>query len=161
MKKFILIVCLIFFAGCAHVVSQELRDMVDKELAPAALFKNPDVHKGKIVMLGGMIASSKNAEEGTYIEVVEKPLDASGEPRNTDISHGRFLIFYDGFLDTAIYSKGREVTVVGEVLGKKIQPLGDTQYPFPLIKSKKLYLFEKRTNRRIPIHFGIGILHAF
>lgn len=104
----------------------------------------------------------KNTDEGTYLEVVEKEVDYRGEPKDTDISHGRFLILYDGYLDTVIYARGREVSVVGEILGKKIRQLGETQYSYPLIKSKKLYLFEKqRKQHNIPVRFGIGILHTF
>lgn len=159
MKKFILIATLISLLGCAHVVSKELREKVDKEVTPMALFKDPDIHKGKTVMLGGIIVSSINTEEGTYIEVVQRPLDYRGRPEDTDLSLGRFLIFYEGYLDTAIYSMGREVTVAGEVLGKRLRPLGEIQYQYPLIKSKELYLFEPQ--RDIPIRFGIGIWHTF
>jgi len=161
-KIILIVVIMVLLSGCGHVVSKELIEIVDKDLTTAALFKDPDAHKGKIVMLGGVIASSKNTDEGTYLEVVEKELDYRGEPKDTDISHGRFLILYDGYLDTVIYARGREVSVVGEVLGKKIRQLGETQYPYPLIKSKKLYLFEKqRKQHNIPVRFGIGILHTF
>ena len=60
MGKIILIVVIMaLLSGCGHVVSKELIEIVDKDLTTAALFKDPDVHKGKIVMLGGVIASSK------------------------------------------------------------------------------------------------------
>ena len=160
MRKIILTsIALTLLLGCGHVVSREMRKSVDREITAPALFKDPDAHKGRIVMLGGIIASSKNTEEGTYLEVVEKPLDFRGGPKDTDISHGRFLILYDGYLDTVIYKEGREVTVVGEVLGKKIRQLGEAQYPYPMIRSKELYLFEE--SRRMPVSFGIGVFHTF
>lgn len=162
MRKIILtVLTLIVLLGCGHVVPLEVRESVDKDITAPALFKDPDAYKGRVVMLGGIIASSKNMDEGTYLEVVEKELDAGGNPMATDISNGRFLILYSGYLDTAIYSKGREVTVVGEVMGKKLRPLGEMQYPYPLIKSRKLYLFEKRELYNMPFRFGIGIFHTF
>lgn len=159
MKNFVFILIISFFFCCGHTVSKELREGVDKAITPTDLFKDPDTLKGKTVMLGGVIASSINTPEGTYVEVVQKPLDYRERPEDTDISYGRFLILYDGYLDTAIYSMGREITVVGEVLGRKLQPLGEIQYPYLLIKSKELYLFEPR--RGIPIRFGIGVWHTF
>lgn len=127
MKRFILtFLFLLLFAillpGCAHVVSKESRDKVDMGISPIDVLKDPDMYKGKFVILGGIIASSINTEEGTYIEMVQKPLDYRGRPEDTDILLGRFLILYEDYLDTAIYSRGREVTVVGEVVGKRIRP---------------------------------------
>lgn len=149
----------ILLPGCAHVVSKESRDRVDMGIAPIDVLKDPDAYKGKLVILGGIIASSINTEEGTYIEMVQKPLDYRGRPEDTDISHGRFLILYEGYLDIAIYSRGREVTVAGEVIGKRIRPLGEIRYPYLLIKSREIYLFEPRYG--VPLRFGIEIWKTF
>jgi len=155
MRQFLLLFIIVSFFGCAHVISKELRDRAYGEPPTSVLFKNPDEFKGRIVILGGVIVSSTNTNEGTYIEVLQKPLDYSGRPEDTDASFGRFIIFSDGYLETAVYSQGREITVAGEVMGKELLPLGEIQYPYPLIKSKELHLFEPRYD--IPIHFGIGI----
>ncbi len=161
MKRFLLILIITSLFGCAHVVSKELREKAYGEPPPSVLLKDPDSFKGRIVILGGVIISSSNTEGGTYIEVLQKPLDYQGRPEDTDVSSGRFIIFYEGYLDTAVYSQSREVTVAGEVMGKKVRPLGEIQYPYLLIKSKETYLFEPRYY--MPVHFGIGIgvWHAF
>lgn len=155
----ILFIIAFFLSSCAHVISKDLREQIDKELRPEVLFKDPETYKGKIVILGGIIVSSKNTDEGTYIEVLQKPLDYRGRPKDTDVSYGRFIIFYKGFLDSTIYSVGKEITVAGEVLGKTIRPLGEMQYPYTLIESKELYLFEPRYG--IPIRFSIEIMTTF
>jgi len=154
-----LIILILLISGCAHVVSQELRDRAEKEISPIDVMKDPDAYKGRTVILGGVIASSINMKEGTYIEVVQKPLDYRGRPDDTDISHGRFIILYEGYLDTAIYSQRREVTVAGEVMGKMVRPLGQIQYQYLLIKSKELHIFKPRYG--VPIRFEIGIWHTF
>lgn len=159
MKKLLLMLAIVSLLGCAHVISKELREKVDKEITPMALFKEPDAYMGKTVSLGGVIVSSLNTDEGTYIEVLQKPLDYRGKPEDTDISHGRFIIFYEGYLDTAIYSRGREITVAGEVIGKRLRPLGEIQYQYPLIKSKELHLFEPTYG--MPIRFWIEIWKTF
>ncbi len=160
MKKLYFIPLLFFLlSSCAHVISQEVRDQVNKELTPEILFKNPVAYKGRIVLIGGVIVSSKNTDEGTYVEVLQKPLDYRGRPKDIDISYGRFILFHEGYLDTAIYSMGKEITVAGEVFGEKILPLGEIQYTYPFIGSKELRLPEPRQG--IPVRLSIGIFKAF
>lgn len=160
MRRFVLFICIsLLFSGCAHVVSKEMRDRADKGVPPEVLFQDPDAYVGRVVILGGFIVSTAMTEDGSYLEVVQNPLDSMGRPGDRDISSGRFLIFFEGRIDTAIYSAGREVTVAGEVLGRKVQPLGETQYSYPLIKADELHLIKGR--REIPVHFGIWIWKSF
>ncbi len=161
MKRFFLLLLITFLSGCAHVISGELREKASGEPPPSVLLKDPDTYKGRIVILGGVIVNSMNTKEGTYIEVLQKPLDSRGRPEDTDVSHGRFIIFHEGYLDTAVYSQGRTITVAGEVIGKKIHPLGEIQYPYLLVKDEEIHLLESRYD--IPVHFGIGIgvWHSF
>ncbi len=159
MKKLSLILIIMTLLGCAHVISKEIRERVDKGVNPEALLKDPESYKGKFIILGGVIISSRNTDEGTYLEVLERPLDSLERPEATDKSRGRFIILYEGYLDSAVYSKGREVTVAGEVMGKMARPLGEMEYPYLLIKSKELHLLESRSG--FPIRFEIGVFHTF
>lgn len=155
-----LLVCIsLSLSGCAHVVSQDMRDRAEKGEITGMLFQNPDEFKGKIVILGGFIVSTWTKEEGSYIEVVENPLDSLGRPADRDMSFGRFLVFVEGLIDTAIYSSGREITVAGEVLGSKVLPLGETEYSYPVLKGNELHLIKPR--EEFPVHFGIGIWKSF
>lgn len=160
MSRIILLsVCILLAGGCAHVISDELRAGTDKDISLNELFRQPESYKGQTVILGGTIASLLNTEEGTYIEVVEKQLDYRGRPEDTDRSLGRFLILYEGYIDPAIYIRSRKVTVAGEVLGKKIRPLGEMNYRYPLIKSKELHLI--KPGEKFPVFFEIGIWKSF
>lgn len=145
--------------GCAHVVPPESRRTVEPGLTPEMLFENPDLYRGKTVMLGGVVISSKNTSEGSYLEILERPLDSLERPRDVDVSRGRFLILSEKYLETAIFTQGREVTVVGEMMGSERRPLGESEYTYPLIKSREIYLLSPR--RTMPIRFGIGIWTAF
>jgi outer membrane lipoprotein len=159
MKKEMLLFIFVLFWGCAPVISQSMREQVDKDLTPQILFKDPDAYKGSIVILGGIIISSRSAKEGTYIEVLQNPLDSRDRPKDTDMSNGRFIIFSDKYLDPAIYSKGKAVTVAGEVLGKMIRPLDDIEYPYTLIRSKEIHIVEP--GRKTPLFFSIGVGTTF
>ncbi|MCX7792818.1 MAG: Slp family lipoprotein [Thermodesulfovibrionales bacterium] len=163
MKKIVLIfllTCIAFlFSSCAHVVPRELRSQVDVALTPEMIFKDPEAHRGKTVMLGGLILSTANTKDATYIEILERPLDSRGRPEDTELSRGRFMIKYEGYLDPAIYTKGKLITAVGELSGIIPGKIGEMEYKYPLIVSKNLYLFEK--SREIPVRFGIGIFKSF
>ncbi len=154
-----LLVIVSLIAGCAHVVSKDLRDKAEKTVPVSELFRNPDTYKGRIFILGGTIVSSANTQEGTYIEVIEKPLECRDRPRYTDLTRGRFIVFYEGYLDTAIFSQGRNVTVAGEIMGTKVRPLGEIDYHYLLLKSRGLYLLQPDYD--IPVQFGIGMSHSF
>lgn len=161
MKRSILFFSITFFiVACAHLVSKEIRYQSDESIDHSLLFTNPDDYKGKIVILGGIIASSKNTQEGTYIEVVQQPLDYRGRPIPSDKPLGRFIVLHEGFLDTAIYSRKEIITVAGEVIGKTVHPVGEINYSFLLIKSKELHLL-KPGYKDFSVHIGIGIWHRF
>jgi len=131
-------------AGCAPVISKGLRQEVSRDITFKELIKVPEAYKGKIVLFSGVILGSKNTKEGTLIEVLQKPADMEGRPKDVDESDGRFLALYDGYLDTAIYSRGREALVAGEVRDKRVLPLGEIEYTYPLISIKEIHLFKAR-----------------
>lgn len=145
--------------GCAHAISKETRGAVDRDIRAEELFKDPDAFKGSTVMLGGAIINSVNTPEGTYLEVLQLPLDRLGRPAPEDDSSGRFLVLHEEYLETAIYSRGRLITVAGVVEGKMARPLGEIEYPYPLLKGRELYLFRARPWPRL--HFGLGVFHGF
>jgi outer membrane lipoprotein len=82
------------------------------------------------------------------MEILQKPADIEGRPRDVDESDGRFLALYKGYLDTAIYSREREVIVAGKVMGKRVLPLSEVVYTYPLISIKEIHLFKARKEER-------------
>ncbi len=136
------------FAGCAPVISRELRKEVSAELTLGVVAKDPEAYKGKIVLWSGEIMNSVNKFEGTLLEVLQKPADIQGKPLDLDYSEGRFLVLNPGYLDVAIYRKGRKVTVAGEVKGKKTQSLDEIEYTYPLILAREIYLWPEEKKER-------------
>ena len=160
MRRSIIFIIIAFFtAGCAHVVSEHIRMQAVPPISIPTLFADPDAFRGKTVILGGTIAGSKNTADGTYLEVVEKALDYRGRPKWTDKSLGRFLVFHEGFIDGEIYARGKHITVAGEVLGKKVQPLGEINYSYVFIKALELHMVQPGGG--FPVHIGIGVSSSF
>ncbi|MEW6443164.1 MAG: Slp family lipoprotein [bacterium] len=147
--------------ACGSVVSREFRKEAEPAVAPEALFQTPDAYQGRLVILGGEILSGRNTREATFIEVLSKPLDSRDRPKETDTTFGRFLVEYPGYLETAIYKPGREVTVAGRVLGTTKAVIDQREYTLPLIAPREIHLVE--SNGRWPggVSIGIGVGAGF
>lgn len=160
MTRLILLGLILSLTACAPVISQEMRSRADTKIDVTRLFHDPDAYRGKTVILGGVIAAAQNLPEGTRIEVLQKPLNSRYIPEETDISQGRFLVIHDGYLDTAIYSSGRYITVAGEVIGAKTGTIGDMPYRYPLMKALEIHLVDS-SGSGIPVFFSIGLFKSF
>jgi len=131
---------LILFSGCAPI-SRELRAQTDRTLTFQQVFQNPEAYKGKIVIWGGEIIETINQKDGTtLIVVLQRPLDWMEEPK-IQRSEGRFIILVEGYVDPYVFRRGRRITVGGETLGRKVMRLGELEYPYPLLRSKQIYLW--------------------
>ena len=148
---------LLGLSGCAGVFSKEIIRECDVDVSLLQLMLNSEMYKGRRVLLGGVILTTRHLKGETVIEVLQKPLNWRNAPKDVDQSEGRFLVVSTGFLDGAIYRRGRRITVVGEVLGTRTQILGEINYRYPLISMDKLFLWDKpRIGPRIRI--GIGVM---
>ncbi len=145
MKRiFLLGAAFLLLAGCAHVISEESRNLVDPTIQFQNLRSNPDSYLGKYVMLGGTVAAVRNSKEGSQLEVVQSPLESDDLPEETShTSGGRFLATTSRFLDPLVYEIGRRVTVVGQVQGKKTLPIDQVDYTYPIITIREIHVWSK------------------
>lgn len=157
--KFLLSIALAFiFTACAPVISDKSLREATLSISFHELQKNPDAYLGKVVILGGVILSSTVKQEETSIEVLQQPLDRQYRPENRDVSYGRFLVVFQGFLDPAIYAPHRLITVAGEVTGKKVLPIKEIQYTYPLLAAREHALIKPEDYNNEPrFHFGFGL----
>lgn len=139
----------LLIVGCGASISKGLKNQIARDIHFREVLKNPAAFRGKVVMWGGVILEAKNQKGGTLLEVLQKPLEWDDRPQEGDVSHGRFLGLYEGFLDTALFAKGREVTVAGEIQGKRVLPMDEIDYTYPLLVVKELHLWPERVKERI------------
>lgn len=139
---FILII-LILIVSCVPF-SQQVMQEVKREVAFNEVLKAPEAFKGESIIWGGVIIETITRSDDTLMIVRQADLDFQKQPKDLDKSAGRFIIRYRGFLDPAIYSKDREVTVVGTIAGKEERPVGEHRYMYPVIDTRDLRLWEKR-----------------
>ena len=143
-KMFVLlhIICLVTI-GCQHTISERLRQQALPAISFEALRKEPEIFKGRTVILGGDILKTHNAPQQTSIEILQKPLDNYEAPRITDQTGGRFIAQCEQYLDPAIYDRGRQITVAGEVLGSYAGHVGEADYLYPLISCSEVHLWPR------------------
>jgi outer membrane lipoprotein len=147
---FILLFGLAFLSGCAGVISEGVRGQVNDAVTLKAVRENPTNHIDEMTLWTGEIIGAKNEKEGTLIEILQKPADIDSRPKQGDTTEGRFLALYKGYLDVAIYKKGRDVTVAGRLKGQRILPLGEIEYTYPLIIIEEIHLWPERKKEDYP-----------
>jgi outer membrane lipoprotein len=142
MRRFALwvLALLLSCTGCTHVLSENARRMADTSITFGDIRQNPEGYVGKMVILGGSIAGVKNSKEGSRMEIVQFDLDSIYFPGGGR-SAGRFLAEAQQFLDPMVYKRGRAVTVFGELKGKKTLPLDETDYTYPVLQAREIYLW--------------------
>lgn len=136
---------IIMIAGCAPVISKGVLQQVDSTIRFDSVFQDPEAYQNKSVLWGGVIITTKNLKEGTLLEILQKPLTYGKAPVTGDESGGRFLALYNGYLDAALYTKGREVTLAGTITGRRVQRLDEIDYHYPYLIIKEIHLWEKRS----------------
>ena len=154
---FIAILCIL--NSCAQVISKEVRDQVDPAATFKAVFHDPDSYKGKTVLWGGKIIQTRNTKDITWIELLQQPLARNDRPILGSASEGRFLIRHEGFLDPALYGRGRELTLVGEVRGRETRKEDEVDYHYPVVSDKQLVLWGPE--QEPSFHFGVGVGATF
>ncbi len=137
---------LVALSGCAPVISSEWRKEARKDLTFATAFHDPAAYTGSIVIWGGIIIGVANRPEGTALTVLETPLSYRERPEHSERSRGRFIAVTSQFLDPAVYSRGRKVTVAGEIIGKETKPMGKSKVPYtyPVVRIKQIHLWSIR-----------------
>ena len=127
-------------AGCASIVPQELADQMNRGVTGADLIRDPERHHGRTILVGGVILMVRNSPGASEVEILERPLEREA-PAITDRSAGRFLIHSSEFLDPAVYAVGRRVTVVGTVVNAVERKIGEADYRYPVVESRRLKLW--------------------
>lgn len=147
--------------GCASDVPLVIREPPTDNPTLADVQRNPTAFLNRRVTWGGIIVSTRSVENRTEVEIRAKALGTDGRPEPGDASLGRFLVSSDGFLDPAVYSAGRQVTVYGVSQNVLVRNIGTHPYPYPLVKADQLYLWTEQPEYGYddwypPFHFGLG-----
>jgi len=157
-------IILLLMAGCAPVISKQVREQVRPDVTFREVLNDPEQYKGQMIILSGIIIETENTKEGTLLQVLQRPAGFRGKPKDVDETGGRFLALDSRYLDVNVFTQGRAVTIAGEVQGKRVLPLDKTEYTYPLIHVKEIYLWPvgKRYYSPYPSwHIGFGFGYSY
>jgi len=140
MIRSILALCFAAMAGCA-VIPDPLEGDYSQDFYPAQATDNS---VGARLRWGGSVVEAVPEADRTCIEILAHKLDSNTRPVRADRDLGRFLACRDSFIDPAIFTRGREVTVTGRLTGFQTGQVGEFEYEYPLIETDAVYLWPKR-----------------
>lgn len=136
-------IALLTLAGCATVPTPLQGDQ--SEFAMIMANQATDEAIGSRVRWGGVIVGTEPKVDRTCMEILARQLDRNLRPivRN-DIHFGRFMACGAGFRDPAIYTEGREVSLIGRLDGFTEAPIGEFMYRYPTVIAEVVYLWPER-----------------
>jgi len=132
------------FTACAPAISKKVRKEAGEAVPFETLLKQTDGYKGRVVIVGGYILETVNETDGSWITVLQAPLDSQNRPKASDLSEGRFMVSSSEFLDPVVYGKQRRITVGGKVIGSQERKLGNLTYVYPVIEAMEIHLWSKK-----------------
>jgi len=145
-KKIAILLAAFLLSSCAHVLNKNLMQQGIFDASLSDIKANPVVNKGKLYILGGVIAKTTLTKEGSLIEAIYVPVNSRGYLKSLSATNGRFLAMYTGsnLLDPLIFREQREVTLAAEFIGTRTGKIDEIEYIYPLFEIKEIYLWEER-----------------
>ena len=143
-------------SGCATTFDVGNADRV---ITPRQATSEMTAVRQRLVAWGGVVVSAKNLKDSTQLEVLGYPLDSNNRPKANVDPLGRFIALYQGYLETADYQEGRQVTIVGNIKETREGTVGEARYVYPVLAATRIHLWPKETQATSEprVHFGIGI----
>jgi outer membrane lipoprotein len=157
MKKILFIIgAALLLTACSPVLSRELMRQGTRDVPFNQLRETPDDYRGRLFVLGGVIADIRLTEEGSQLEALYVPVDSYGYLKEWDQGQWRFLALFPkskGLLDPVVFKEGREVTLAGEFLETRKGKIDDMEYTYPVFEIKQIYLWQEQNYYSYPRYY--------
>jgi outer membrane lipoprotein len=155
-RLLLMLLAAIFLNACASSPKFDTAG-VDVKLTPQRVVNENDALKGEPVLWGGVVIDSTNLKHSTQIEILAYPLSSNHRPDREQAPLGRFLAVHTGYLETADYAPGRQITVRGTLADKRIGRVGEAEYTYPVVNITQLHLWSGSSESQIQFGFGLMI----
>ncbi len=110
--------------------------------------------KGKVVVWGGTLVGRGVDAQGSWLEVVQRPLDLNWSPLLNDESSGRFLVYFkSGEIDLKEAREGRLATFAGSVAQGQTRTLGQRAFFYPALDYRDHHFLEPQIQPGFSISF--------
>jgi outer membrane lipoprotein len=128
--------------SCA-VISDEVSHSALPPLPFAELIQKAGDYQGQTVVVGGYVVSVANHKDQTRLVAVQAPLGVGQQPQSKDLSQGRIIFIYEGFIDPEVFTKDRQITVGGSILGSSSTEKPQHPFPYLRVQVKEIHLWPK------------------
>lgn len=152
-KPLILATAVATLAACA-TVPQPLQGTYTQVTSVSAQQESNGA-SGAQVRWGGQIIKTEPGPQETCFYVLQRPLDDQARPKegsSDSETQGRFVACRAGFYDPEVFTRGRDITVVGVIQGNMSEKIGDYNYAYPRVEANVVYLWPKR----VAVNYGPG-----
>jgi outer membrane lipoprotein len=128
-------------SGCASIPPPLAgNDFVDQTPTQVAAANG----SGELVRWGGEILVVEPHADSTCLAIQSHRLHADARPDPFRESNGIFIACQSDFIDPAMYTVGREITVVGKVEGSEQYQIDLHNYRFATVNASGIYLWPER-----------------
>lgn len=127
--------------GCASSVPQAVREPVKAPISVEQVRAAPERYLDERTRWGGKVIAVRNAPRLTEVEILARRLGRDGEPIAGAEPEGRFLARFSGFVDPTQLPEGRDLTVVGTLVGSETRPVGEYPYLYPVVQAQSRHLW--------------------
>ncbi len=146
---------LMSLSSCTSRMPIKIQGDLDNSPSVAQAHAQPDGFLSQQVRWGGKILSIENKQNTSRLTIVAFPLNSYGRPKKTNQSPGRFIAIIDTFLEPEIYSRDREITVIGNLQKSETLKVGEFSYSHPVVQADNHHLWpvEKATSSNYMNHW--------
>lgn len=148
MKSLGIVALLLLGSGCASKPPSSVGLAVVDDVTLATVRAAGESYQGSTVRWGGVITATENKADHTLVFIAARALEDNEQPLTDSASDGRFVARFDGFLDPLVYKTNRRLTVVGQIDGHLVRPIGEFDYRFPLVVVRDSRLFAEALRPR-------------
>ncbi|WP_346992820.1 Slp family lipoprotein [Alteromonas gracilis] len=144
MSRFLLLLSVVIFSGCAIVPeSIDVPDGTQLVSYSKAVTSGANA-QGQKARWGGLIVGVENKPNKTLIELAHFPLNHYGKPNSNGETIGRFKVQIDGFVDPIVFEEGREATFLGALTTPTAGMVGEQPYIYPTIIADDYHMWRRR-----------------
>ena len=140
-NHYCLLLSILLVSACSSHIPPEIRQPLENAPSVAEVREAADQYLAKNIRWGGVIINTENRQASSWVTLLAFPLNDYGEPVTDKPSHGRFIAIFDQFLEPTLYSKDREMTVIGKLLRIETRKVGEFPYPYPIVQVEQFYLW--------------------
>lgn len=145
----VLVMWLVIGVGCASKPASSISLAVVEDVSLAQVRSADEAYLGTTVRWGGVVTEVENKADKTWVFLVGRALKDNEKPDSDSPSEGRFIASFSGFIDPLVYKVGRPLTVVGNIEGSTVRPIGEYDYQFPIVTVHDSHLWAEPVKTRV------------